>query len=117
MALVVYNILSVVRSALRAAHGVETVEEGVSFYYLADEVAHTHRGLTIAIPAAYWKETYATLTPAELARDLIRIAKGARIARYRKHKRGPKKPVQRMNKKKRNHVSTARLLRRKSNAA
>jgi hypothetical protein len=110
MALVAYNLLSVVRAALRAAHGTEEVEEGVSIYYLADEVAHTYRGLMIALPGKYWQKTYADLTPLQLARQLIRIAQTVRLARYRKHKRGPKKPPPSMNKKHRNHISTARVL-------
>jgi hypothetical protein len=110
MALVAYNLLSVVRAALRAAHGIEEVEDRVSIYYLADEVAHTYRGLTIALPAEYWQRTYSQLSTAQLSRELLRIAKTARLARYRKHKRGPKKPVKKMNKKRRNHISTARVL-------
>jgi hypothetical protein len=110
MALVCYNVLSVVLAALRAAHGAETVQEQVSFYYLCDEVASTHRGLEIAVVEPYWTRHYANLTPTRMARELIRIAKRAQISRYRKHKRGPKKPAAKMNKKHRGHVSTARVL-------
>jgi hypothetical protein len=109
-ALVAFNLLSVVMAALRGAHGVEKVEGKVSVYYMADEVAHTHRGLTIALPERYWAKNYASLTPDELAHDLLRIAKTVNLSRYRKHKRGPKKPIQPMSKKRRNHVSTARVL-------
>lgn len=110
MALVCYNVLSVVLAALRVAHGAKTVQEQVSFYYLCDEVASTHRGLEIAVVDRYWTRTYAELTPARLARELIRIAKLVQIPRYRKHKRGPKKPVAKMNKRHRGHVSTARVI-------
>ena len=110
MALVCYNVLSVILAALRAAHGVETVQEQVSFYYLCDEVASTHRGLEIAVVDRYWTRKYAKLTPARMAHELIRIARLAQLSRYRKHKRGPKKPVAKMNKKHRTHVSTARVL-------
>lgn len=110
MAMVCYNVLSVVLAALRVVHGVETVQEQLSFYYLCDEVAHTHRGLSIATTDTYWARKYADLTPLRLARELIRIAHMVQISRYRKHKRGPKKPVAKMNKKHRGHVSTARIL-------
>jgi hypothetical protein len=110
MALVCYNVLSVVLAALRAVHGAETVQEQISFYYLCDEVAGTHRGLEIALADRYWTRKYAELTSARLARELIRIAKLVQIARYRKHKRGPKKPVVKMNKQHRGHISTARVL-------
>jgi IS4 transposase len=43
VALMSYNVLSVVRGALRSVHGAEAVE-GISGYYLADEIAGTHRG-------------------------------------------------------------------------
>ncbi len=39
MALVCYNLLSVVLAALRAVHGHETAQTQLSFYYLCDEVA------------------------------------------------------------------------------
>jgi hypothetical protein len=110
VALVCYNVLSVVLAALRAVHGAETVENKLSFYYLCDEVAGTYRGLEIAIADKYWTRNYANLTPARLARELIRIAKLVQLSRYRKHKRGPKKAVAKMNKKHRGHVSTARIL-------
>jgi hypothetical protein len=110
VALVCYNVLSVVLAALRAVHGAATVEEKLSFYYLCDEVAGTYRGLEIALVDEYWIRHYANLTPARLARELVRIARLVQLSRYRKHKRGPKKPVPKMNKKHRGHVSTARIL-------
>jgi len=109
-ALVTFNLLSVAMAALRAAHGTEKVEEEVSIYYIANEVARTHAGLSIALKADYWKKNYATLTPTQIARELIRIAKVADLSRYRKHKRGPKKPTKAFNKKHRGHASTARIL-------
>jgi IS4 transposase len=108
MALVSYNMLSVVLAALRAVHGAETVQDQVSFYYLCDEVAGTHRGLEVM--EEYWARKYGSLSPARLARELLRIAKLAQLSRYRKHKRGPKKPVPKMNKKHRGHIATARVL-------
>ena len=110
MALVSYNVLSVIQAALRAAHGVKTIEERISFYYLCDEVASTYRGMMIAVSSTYWTKYYANLTASQLARELVRIAKTVNLSRYRKHKRGPKKPPKKMNKTKRNHVSTARVL-------
>jgi hypothetical protein len=49
IALVMYNLLAVVKAALRVAHGAEQVQDKVSRYYLADEVAGTRRGMEIAI--------------------------------------------------------------------
>jgi IS4 transposase len=108
MALVSYNMLSVVLAALRAVHGAETVQEKVSFYYLCDEVAGNNRGLEVM--EEYWARKYGSLSPRQLARELIRLAKLVQLSRYRKHKRGPKKPVPKMNKKHRGHIATARIL-------
>jgi hypothetical protein len=117
VALLCYNVLSVVLAALRVVHGAEAVREKLSFYYLCDEVAATCRGLEIAVVDAYWTRHYANLTPARLARELIRLARLVQLARYRKHKRGPKKPVPKMNKKHRSHISTARVLAQRHAAA
>jgi len=110
MALVAYNVLSLVQAALRAGHGEAVVADQVSFYYLCDEVAATYRGLLIAIPASYWTRKYATLTPAQMAKCLVQMARQIDLSRYRKHKRGPKKPKPKLHKKHRGHASTARIL-------
>lgn len=110
MALVSFNVINVILAAMRAVHGQEAVQAQISFYYLCDEVAGTHRGLSIAVVDTYWTRKYAELTPLQLARELVRIAKSVDTSRYRKHKRGPKKPVPKMNKKNRGHVATARVL-------
>ena len=109
MALLSYNIWSVMRAAMGAAHGVEKIQEEFSVYYLADEVDHTYRATEI-IPDAYWTKRYALLSPTQMARELIRIARTVYLPRYRKHKRGPKKPRIKMKRTRRNHVSTARIL-------
>jgi IS4 transposase len=110
MALLAYNVYSVMQAAMRAAHGSEKIENEFSMYYLAEEVAHSYMGLAIAVPSSYWRKHYASLTPAQMARELVRIARGVNLRRYRKHKRGPKKPAKKLNKKHRGHVSTARIL-------
>jgi IS4 transposase len=116
MALVAYNVLSTVKAALRAEHGAETIEQEVSGYYLADEVAGTWRGMMIVVPAVYWNERFARQTPRQLAQFLRQTARHIRLAAFRKHPRGPKKPPPKMNKKNRGHVSTARILQeRRSN--
>jgi IS4 transposase len=109
MALVAYNVYSVMQAALRAAHGADKIENEFSLYYLADEIAHTFRGLTIGIPSSYWKKQYARRTPAQLARWLVTLARSVDLARYRKHKRGPKTRTP-LPKGPRGHVATARIL-------
>ena len=109
VALVAYNVLSVVKGALRSVHGDEAVEE-VSGYYLADEIAGTHRGMMIAIPEDEWV-VFAGLTPSAMGRVLRGLATKVRLAKFRKHRRGPKRPQpKRASGAKVSHVSTAKLL-------
>jgi hypothetical protein len=103
------NVLATLKAALVSAHGAEAVEE-VSGYYLADELAGTYRGLMIAIPAEEW-EVFGGLTAREFARLLRELAGRVRLAAFRRHRRGPKKPPpKRIHQKNKPHVSTARLL-------
>jgi IS4 transposase len=115
MALVAYNVLSTVKAALRAEHGAEKIDQEVSGYYLADEVAGTWRGMMIVLPAEYWTQRFADQTPRQMAQFLRQAASHIRLAAFRKHPRGPKKPPPQMNKKHRSHVSTAQILQRRSN--
>jgi hypothetical protein len=109
VALVSYDVLGVVKAALRSVHGVEAVEE-VSGYYLADEIAGTHRGMMIAIPADEWV-VFAGLTASAMAGVLRGLAAKVRLAKLRKHRRGPKRPQpKRTSGAKVIHVSTAKLL-------
>ena len=78
LALVSYNMMSVVKAALRAVHGAETVEEKVSTYYLADEITMTHRGMMIAIPEDEWA-VFHDLTPTEMATVLVDLASNVRL--------------------------------------
>jgi hypothetical protein len=109
VALVAYNVMSVVKAALRSVHGEEAVE-GLSFYYLADEVAGTHRGMMIAIPEDEWA-VFHGLTAVALGGILLGLAAGVRLSSYRKQVRGPKRPQpKRESGAKIKHVSTAKLL-------
>ena len=110
MALVTYNLLSVVRAAVQAVHG-EEAARCLSTYYLAHEVASTHVGMSVVLDGAFWTNKYAKLTPTQMANELKRLARNMRLTKYRKAKWTPKKKQKKkMNKKQRNHVSTARVL-------
>jgi Transposase DDE domain len=110
VALVSYNILSVVKAALRSVHGTKVVTEEVSGYYLADEVAGTYRGMMIAIPEDEWA-VFHGLTPEGLGQVLQELARNVRLSEYRKQPRGPKKPQpKRQIVGQQKHVSTAKLL-------
>lgn len=111
VALLTYNVISVVKSALAAVHGSEAERQSLSGYYLAGELAAAYHGMTIAVPAKTWTRHFASLTPAALAGILKTLAGKVRPERFRKNIRGPKKPrPKRSSGKVRHHVSTARIL-------
>jgi hypothetical protein len=110
VALIAYNVLSTVKASLRAAHGHDTVEKNVSAFYLADEVAGTHRGMMVVVPPEQWVE-FQGISAQALGDKLRGIARNVRLQAFQKHPRGLKKPVPPRNRfKDKPHVSTARLL-------
>jgi hypothetical protein len=108
IAFVMFNALSVVKTAIGQVHGSAARDE-LSTYHLATEIAGVSRGLTIAVPFAEWKKRYAELTAGELAKTLKSHARQVNLARYRKSRRGPKKPAPKRTGRK-PHVSTQKLL-------
>jgi hypothetical protein len=107
--LVVYNLLAVVKGALRGVHG-EAEADQMSAYYMADEMGGVYRGMMIAIPEPEWR-VFARMGAEDFAGVLVQLARKINLERFRKHSRGPKK-----SKDKRHfdpshpHVSTARIL-------
>ena len=114
VAIVAYNILSMVKGALRAVHGVEKIDEELSTYYVADEIATTYHGMMIAIPEKHWK-VFGRLSVRAMATVMKELARKVRLKAFRKHPRGPKKPpVKKRYNKHQPHVSTARILARRA---
>jgi IS4 transposase len=113
LALVMYNALSIILAAVEAAHG-PTARESVSYFRLALEIAQATDGLLIVLPASRWAQIGDT-PPAELARQMQRIAQGINLPYYAKTRRGPKKRQPKPQHKRRNvHVSTKKLLDQRS---
>jgi IS4 transposase len=111
VAILAYNVISVVKTAMAAVHGEAAKREMISGYYLAGELAAAYHGMMIAVRPAEWKRHFASLTPAELAAILKTLAAKVRPDRFRKNIRGPKKPrPKRRSAKHHPHVSTARIL-------
>lgn len=107
---VAYNVLSAVKAALRAAHGHERIEREFSSYYMALELQANYEGLCIAVPETAWTQ-YEQMPPAKFGRVLIRWAGHVSLRSFRRHPRGPKKPVTpRTRYRNHTHVSTGRLL-------
>jgi IS4 transposase len=110
VALVSYMIVSVIKASLSSIYGTKMIEQQVSGYYLADEISGTYRGMMIAIENEQW-EIFREFTQAELIRVLRKLAKKVKLSAFRKHPRGPKKPVaKRKSDPKTPHVSTAKLI-------
>jgi DDE family transposase len=110
VALVAYNVVALVKGAVRAAHGAAYVEEELSMYYLTLEVAQVATGMEIAVEAEAW-EVFRHMDTAEFTTTLVAIAQRLDPKKYTKHKRGPKKPPpNKLSGKRQTHVSTARIL-------
>jgi hypothetical protein len=110
LALLAYNAVSVLKAALRAVHGEETVAGKLSAYYMTLEIRKAYDGMMVALPPPHW-EVFREMTPAQLARFLKEVADNVYLARYEKHPRGPKKkPPKRRRCSNGGHISTARIL-------
>ena len=118
LALVAYNMLAVVMAALRSVHGAEPIDQELSFYYVANDIAQTYQGMMIAIPEDEWR-VFSRMHPTEMVAILKDLAQKVRLKAYRKNPRGPKKPrPKHEGHTKSSHVSTAKILRnRQVNAA
>ena len=105
-----YAVLSTLRAALAAEHGAARVAAEVSSYHLATEIRAGWEGLDVMTEPADWTP-YRAMPPSAFATALRAVAARANLRRYRKHPRGPKKPVvPRTRFKPRRHVATQRLL-------
>jgi IS4 transposase len=110
MSLVASNALAVVRGSLREAHG-RDVEQEISGYYLADEIAADYRALQKYLPDDQWSG-WRILTHKHLVRLLVEVARQVNVGALTRSRRGPKKPpaVKPVYNKKHKHFSTARLI-------
>lgn len=112
VALVSYNILSVVLAALTSIHGPEKIEQEVSSYYLVDEIRGTYRGMMIAIPPQKW-QVFQQMNLIDLAKILQDLATRVNLAVFLSHPRSTKKTkkwVKKTRPTKKPHVSTAKIL-------
>lgn len=134
LAVVMYNAVSTVMMAIRAAHpklledskrqtsasaacqkpARRAAEKGaprLSFYYLADEIAGVWRGMAIAIPASHWQAAFAQQTPPQLAKLLLWLARKTHVDRFLTNPYRPqKRRKRRLMTTTGGHVSTYRLL-------
>jgi hypothetical protein len=110
VALVAYNVVALVKGAIRAAHGAEYVKQQLSMYYLTLEVAQVATGMEIVLGTEPW-EIFRQMTTAEFATTLVAMAQRLDTKKYTKQPRGPKKPApHKLSGKHQTHISTARIL-------
>jgi Transposase DDE domain len=108
--LVAYNILAVIKAALRAVHGADKIEAEVSLYHVTNEIRRTHAGMMIAIVPQEWR-IFRNLSAEELANALRNWASNVDLRKYKKAPTRPKKPKKpRQYDPKHPHVSTAKVL-------
>ena len=112
VAIVAYNVLSVVQTAVRAEHATTPAAQALSLYYVTEEIRGQYQGMMIAVPASGWAN-YDRMSPAQLACELRRLAAKVDPTRLSTHRRAPKpkKPKGYVaGRIARRHVATARVL-------
>jgi hypothetical protein len=108
--LVAYNILAVIKAALRVVHGTDKVEKEVSLYHVTEDIRRTYGGMMIAIGPREWLH-FRNMSAVELANVLRELATHVTLSKYKKAPTKPKKPkTPRKYDPKHPHVSTAKLL-------
>jgi hypothetical protein len=110
LALVAYNLLATLRSAVASVHGVGKIEASLSDFYLVDEIQSTYRGMMIAIPPVTW-QCFTDFSLADVVLLLLDLAEQVSLTRFLKQPRAPKKKKPPLTKDPLHpHVSTAKLL-------
>ena len=108
--LVAYNILAVIKAALRVVHGTNKVENEVSLYHVTEEIRRTYGGMMIAIVPQEWLP-FRNMSAVEVAHTLRELATHVKLSKYKKAPTKPKKPkTPRKYDPKHPHVSTAKIL-------
>lgn len=111
IAVMTYNVLSLVKWAIECEHAAVITREELSGYYLASIVSSDYGGMLIALPEEEWTRRFAALSCRAMATRLRECAKHVRPETYRKNVRGPQRPrPKRTSGTINHHVSTAQLL-------
>src|SRR6266404_104466 len=108
--LVAYNVLAVIKAALRVVHGTDKVEQEVSLHHVTGEIRRTYTGMMIAIVPAHWV-VFRDISAKELANTLLELAGRVDLSKYKKAPTKAKKPkTPRKYDPKHPHVSTYKVL-------
>ena len=84
LALIAFNLYSVVMASLRAAHPDVNVKETVSEYYIASNVRSTYSGMLIAVDYQEW-EVFRHATVAEMTSLLLHLASACDLSKLKKN--------------------------------
>lgn len=112
IAVLAYNVLSVIKTAVWEAKDMEGGDIELSSYYIAVDVRANYAGMMMAVPVSGWRQ-YDAIGAPKLRRLLLEIAAHTNPKTLRKHPRGPKpakKKTEVSPAERRGHVSTARAL-------
>jgi IS4 transposase len=112
VAVLAYNVMSVLQSAIWKAHDLQGSELELSPFYIAVEIRAGYHGMLMAVPPEAWN-VYDAMSASQLATLLLQIARDVKPKTLRKHPRGPKAPKNKGyvdGATARRHVSTARVL-------
>ena len=110
-AVVAFNVLAVLKAALRAAHGAE-VEQALSSHAMASDLRNMGQSLEVIVDAQDWAVFRLASLPA-MAAWLLDQARRVSLRRYAKapaRKKPPKPAVKRLHDPKKPHVALSRLL-------
>jgi IS4 transposase len=111
IALTTYNVLSTIKAGMRSAYRDPSLLTELSGYYLAEEISASYWGMMIAIEPAHWTRQFAEATATEMADFLRTVAANADPGRFKKRRRGPRRPPpDRTGGLREKHVSTQRLI-------
>lgn len=109
LSMVAANALAVVQRALALTQG-KDVTDGLSGYYLADEIAGNYRAVDVLVQPTEWDQLVSRSAKSFWS-WCLRMATQIRPAAFAAHPRGPKRPLpKRTSGKQRHHYSTHRLL-------
>lgn len=112
VAVLAYNVLSLLQRAVEQVHRQEHPQLEVSTYHLAEHVKSGYEGMLIAVPAEHWPSA-ASQTAQSVAETLLRLARRILPRQVATSKRAPKidKPKGYVDASiARSHVSTARVI-------
>jgi hypothetical protein len=105
-----YNLFSCLKAVLGSVHGTDKIEGKLSYYYLADELEGTYRGMMIALPPEQWQDLR-SLSLTQFSALLQDWAGSVNLEAFTSSKRKPKKTQPKPPYDPRHpHVSTPRLL-------